>query len=240
MGCKANLTRAFKIESAPATRPAILEKGGSLRHIGWMASLAFGVALVFVPPGYAQKTSTTFDEKFVFSQHMRYAWQENHLTRQHPDTNELMDLKIVKAVNQLLFAKGFVEVKDKPDFYLYDDRGGGAMFAVGGASQASSAPRAPNDPTPTYGLGNGQALAPASWLKVNGQIVFHMLYATARKPVWETIYSKTFRDPDKALRNFDKEVNELVSKSFKEFHTNLGNNWICNPPYMFELGSPRF
>lgn|GEM_PF-1583985 len=193
------------------------EKGGALRRIGWMPSL-LGVALIFLPPAYAQRTSTTFDEKFVFSQHMRYAWRENHLvTRQHPDTNELMDLKIVKAVNQLLMAKGFVEVKDKPDFYLYYDGGGGAMFAVGGASQANSSPRAPSDPTPTYGLGNGPAMAPASWLKVNGQIVFHMLDATSRKLVWETVYSKTFRDPDKALRNFDKEVNELVSKSFKEF-----------------------
>jgi len=51
---------------------------------------------------------------------MRYAGIESHLTtRQHPDTNELMDLKILKAVNQLLLAKGFVELKDKPDFYLH-------------------------------------------------------------------------------------------------------------------------
>jgi len=138
---------------------------------------------------------------------MSYAGIESHLTtRQHPDTNELMDLKIVKAVNQLLLAKGFVELKDKPAFYLHY------------AAQVRRTPRlAPSDPMPTYGLGNGPAMAPASWLKEIGQIVFHMLDATSRKPVWERVYSKTFRDPDKALRNFDKEVNELVSKSFKEF-----------------------
>src|SRR5258705_11969405 len=89
-----------------------------------MAPLALGVALVFVPPGYAPKTSTTFDEKFVFSQHMRYAWRENHLmTRQHPDTNELMDLKIGNAVNQLLFAKGFLEVKDSRIFIFITTAG---------------------------------------------------------------------------------------------------------------------
>jgi len=27
--------------------------------------------------------------------------------------------------------------------------------------------------------------------------------AKSRKTIWETTYSKTFRDPDKALRNFD-------------------------------------
>jgi hypothetical protein len=60
-------------------------------------------------------------------------------------------------------------------------------------------------------------MAPSTWLKVNGEIVFHMIDAESQKPVWETIYSKTFRDPDKALRNLDKEVNELVSRSFRDF-----------------------
>jgi hypothetical protein len=190
----------------------------SLHPIGWLATVVFGQVLLFAPTGIAQKTTTTFDHKFIFSQHTRYAWRENHLmTRQHPDTNEVMDLKIVKAVNQLLSARGFVEVKEKPDVYLYYDGGGDTQDAGGGASRVNSTPVAPNDRAPTYGLGNGPAMAPASWLKVNGEIVFHIIDATSRKPVWETIYSKTFRDPDKALRNFDKEVNELVSKSFKDF-----------------------
>ena len=65
----------------------------------------------------AQKVTTTGDDKYSFSDHKHYAWRENRLmTRQNPDTNEVMDLKIVKAVNQLLAAKGFVEVKEKPDF----------------------------------------------------------------------------------------------------------------------------
>jgi len=53
-----------------------------------------------VPALLAQKISTTFDNKFSFSEHKRYAWRENRLvTRQHPDTNEVMDLKIIKTVN---------------------------------------------------------------------------------------------------------------------------------------------
>jgi Domain of unknown function (DUF4136) len=141
------------------------------------------------------------------------------MTRQHPDTNEIMDLKIVKAVNQTLLAKGFVEVKENPDFYIYYDGGGDMLISAGAAERASSAPLSPTDRTPTYGLGNGPALAPATWLKVNGQIVFYMT-DESKKTIWETTYSKTFRDPDKALRNFDKVVNELVSKSFKDFPPN--------------------
>jgi len=68
-------------------------------------------------------------------------------------------------------------------------------------------------------LGNGPALAPSTWLKVNGQIVFYIT-DESRKIIWETTYNKTFRDPNKAIRNLDKEVTELVSKSFKEFPPN--------------------
>jgi hypothetical protein len=139
------------------------------------------------------------------------------MTRQHPDTNEVMDLKIVKAVNQTLAARGFAEVKEKPDFYVRYDGGGNSQFLAGGQAQAGSAPLAPSDPTPTYGLGSGPALAPATWLKVNGQIIFHMTDAESKKTIWEATYTKTFRDPDKALRNLDKEVAELVEKSFKDF-----------------------
>jgi len=139
------------------------------------------------------------------------------MTRQHPDTNEEMDLKIVRAVNQTLTPKGYIEVKNEPDFYVYYDGGGDMQINAGGQNQANSNPLAPSDAAPTYGLGNGPALAPSTWLKVNGQIVFHIIAAESRKTVWEATYSKTFRDPQKAIRNLDKEVHELVSKSFKDF-----------------------
>ncbi len=166
----------------------------------------------------AQKISTKFESDYSFTEHKRYAWRENRLmTRQHPDTNEVMDIKIVKAVNQLLAARGFAEVKDKPDFYLYYDGGGNSLVRAGGKDQANSTSLNPVDRTPTYGMGNGPALAPSTWLKVNGEIVFHMTDVESGKTVWETTYSKTFHDPDKALRNMDKEVSELVAKSFKDF-----------------------
>ena len=127
-----------------------------------------------------------------------------------------MDLKIVKAVNQTLIAKGFAEVKEKPDFYIYYDGGGDTELRGGVQTQANSTSLGPNDLTPTYGLGNGPAMAPSTWLKVNGQIVFHIT-DESRKLVWEKTYKKTFHDPQKAMRDMDKVVGELVSKSFKDF-----------------------
>jgi Domain of unknown function (DUF4136) len=178
--------------------------------------LACAMTIAFLALG--QKTDTKFDEQYNFSQHKRYKWRENRLmTRQNPDTNEIMDRKIVKAVNQLLASKGFVEVQDKPDFYVSYDGGGDAQIGAGGTNSAGSGPTTSADLSPSYGLGNGPALAPSTWLKLKGQIEFHIVDAGSQKPVWETTYSKTFRDPNKALRNMDKEVNELVSKSFKDF-----------------------
>jgi hypothetical protein len=180
--------------------------------------LVLAGALSVTLTALAQKTDTKFDGQYNFSQHKRYKWRENRLvTRQNPDTNEVMDLKIVKAVNQMLGSKGFVEVQDKPDFYVYYNGGGDAQIGAGGANLAGSSPTTSADVSPSYGLGNGPTLAPSTWLKLKGQIEFHIVDAGSQKPVWETTYSKTFRDPDKALRNMDKEVNELVSKSFKDF-----------------------
>jgi Domain of unknown function (DUF4136) len=175
-------------------------------------------ALFLAQVTFAQKVSTKLDDKYSFTEHKRYAWRGNRLmTRQNPDTNEVMDIKIVKAVNQVLGAKGFVEVKDNPDFYISYDGGGNVQLGPGGASQAGSGPSTSADIGPDYGLGNGPTLAPTTWMKVNGQIEFHIVDAVTQKPVWEATYSKNFRDPDKALKNMDKEVNELVTKSFKDF-----------------------
>jgi Domain of unknown function (DUF4136) len=175
-------------------------------------------ALFVAQTAFAQKVSTKLDAKYSFAEHKRYEWRGNRLvTRQNPDTNEVMDIKIVKAVNQLLAARGFVEVKEKPDFYIFYDGGGNVQLGSGGASQAGSGPTTSADIGPDYGLGNGPSLSATTWMKVNGQIEFHIVDAAAQKPLWETIYSKNFRDPDKALKNMDKEINELVAKSFKDF-----------------------
>jgi len=166
----------------------------------------------------AQKTTTKYDEHYDFSQHKRYQWRENRLvTRQNPDTNQVMDLKIVKAVNQLLAAKGFVKVQDNPDFYIYYDGGGNVKLAAGSGTQGGSGRVTTAEIAPDYGLGEGPNLTPATWLKVNGQIEFHLMDAVSQKSLWDTTYSKTFRDPNKALRDLDQEVNELVTRSFRNF-----------------------
>jgi len=118
-----NLWAAFFTKAAPrlATLTGYPANRSLSRDRACQLSLLFFIMLT-APIAFAQKTSTTYDKTFDFSGHKRYAWRENHLmTHQHPDTNEMMDLKIVKAVNQTLIARGFVEVKDRPDFYINYD-----------------------------------------------------------------------------------------------------------------------
>jgi hypothetical protein len=111
-----------------------------MRHIGWLSLLILGQTILHAPSAFAQKTSTTFDDKFSFAQHQRHTCHENRLvvTRQHPDTNEMMALKIVKAVNQALGARGFLEVKDMPDFYPYYDGDGDSQAGLGGEHRVNS------------------------------------------------------------------------------------------------------
>ena len=187
------------------------------RRTGWGMLVALLVACVALS-ARAQKTTSDFDKNYDFAAHKKYKWRENRLvTRQNPDTNEVLDIKIVKAVNKNLAAKGFEVVTDKPDFYIYYDGGGNSDFAAGGASKAGDGPTTSADVAPGYGLGNGPTLAPRQWLTVDGQIEFYVVSAVTQKPVWESTYKKTFRDPNKALKNMDKEVDTLVEKTFKEF-----------------------
>jgi hypothetical protein len=175
-------------------------------------------ALLLAVGARAQKVSTTFDEQYDFAEHKSYKWRDNRLvTQQNPDTNAIMDRKIVRNVNELLKSKGFVEVQENPDFYLYYDGGGNLSMAAGGENNAGAGPKTSADAQPDYGALGGPSLAPSTWLKVSGVIEFHMVDVKTKKPVWETTYSKTFKDRDKALKDMDKEVHELVTKSFKAF-----------------------
>jgi Domain of unknown function (DUF4136) len=187
------------------------------RAIVW--GLFVSSCVMFLPPGArAQKATTEFDKNYDFSAHKKYKWRENRLmTRQNPDTNQVLDIKIVKAVNKNLAAKGYEEVADKPDFYIYYDGGGNSDFAAGGATRAGDGPTTSADVAPGYGLGNGPTLSPRQWLTVDGQIEFYIVSAATQKPVWESTYKKTFRDPNKALKNMDKEVDTLVEKVFNDF-----------------------
>ena len=141
-------------------------------------------------PASAQKATTPFDHNYVFSQFKRYQWRENRLlTRQSPDTTELMDLKIGQGRQPATKArKDLLRLRTSPI----------STSTTMAVRTQTCVPAVPpkQAPVPRHPLSAASA---------------------SKKPVWETTYSKTIRDPHKALRDMDKEVNELVAKSFKDF-----------------------
>ena len=87
-----------------------------MRKVGMKCMVPMLVCAATMALGaWAQKVDTKLDESYDFSEHKTYKWRENRLmTQQNPDTNYMMDKKIVRIVNETLKSRGFVEVHDNP------------------------------------------------------------------------------------------------------------------------------
>ena len=182
-GCVGHGKTLRKIAPVVAIVSCEVQRGGVMRRgIGWgLLVISLGMCLTQVlerkrPPQNSTRI-TIFPRKEIQVEGKSFGDAPN------PDTNEVLDIKIVKAVNKNLAAKGFVEVADKPDFYILLRWGEGTQnLAAGGASKAGDGPATSADVAPGYGLGNGPTLAPQQWLAVDGQIEFYIVVRTTQKP----------------------------------------------------------
>jgi hypothetical protein len=180
----------------------------------------FSIAQLGVAAGFlvmcatlsAQKVSTNFDKSFDFTNHRRYAWRQNHIiTRQGRQNDALIDDKIVQDVNRNLATKGFVEDTTNPDFFISYEAGAGDFTADVEGFHASPAPRSNEPQGPVYGIPQNV------WYSVDGHVVFHLVEAKSNLPVWTATATKKIRDPHKGMKNMEKQVEQIVSKTFKSF-----------------------
>lgn len=189
--------------------------------------LAFLFALLLsVRLSSAQNVKTDYVKDYNFASLKRFAWRKNHLfTMRHPEDNEVLDRKIMRAVSSELAAKGIVEVAANPDFYLFYHGGPGDEGIQTGASPPATWDSVqPPALIPAAGSGTRNArgelnagLAPGVWYSMQGQIVFYAEDAKSKVVVWQGTATKTWHDPQKARKNEDKEIKQIVSKSFKDF-----------------------
>lgn len=178
-----------------------------IKHVG----IAAGV-LVICATLAAQKVSTNFDKNFDFTNHRRYAWRQNHIvTRQGKQNDELINQKIVQDVNRNLTEKGFVEDTANPDFFISYEAGAGDFTADIEGFHATPAPRLNEPQGPVYGIPQNV------WYSVDGHIVFHLVAAKSDQPVWTATATKKIRDPHKGMKDMEKQVQQIVSKTFKSF-----------------------
>ena len=163
----------------------------------------------------AQKVKTTYNGNFDFATHKRYAWGKNHIiTRQGPRNDALIDQKIVFDVNRNLAQKGFIEDSTNPDFLISYDAGAGDISADMEGGHMPPPPR-PNEPiTPVYGIPQN------IWYSVDGHITFHLVTPDTKQPIWTAAATKKIRDPHKAMKDMEKQVEQFVSKTFKSFPPN--------------------
>ena len=183
------------------------------------------VWLVTARPSSPQNVKTAFAKDYNFGGLKRFAWKNNHLmTNRHPDDNKLLDQKIMRVVTQDLAAKGIVEDAANPDFYLFYHAGPGEEgLQVGASAPAGIESIQPAEINPAgtsmwaAGAGTNVGFAPNVWYSVQGKFVFFALDAKTKEVIWEGTATKKWNDPQKARKNEDKEIRQVVDKSFKEF-----------------------
>lgn len=190
----------------------------------------FGLALLFVAlsvprPSYAQKVTTEWAKGFDFGKLKRFAWRKNNLvTIRHPEDNIMLDLKIMRVITQELASKGIVEDSSNPDFYLFYHAGpGDEGLQVAAATPEGLDSIHPPALNPTgsntwsVGAGSTAGFAPNVWYSVEGKFVFYAVDCKSKIVIWQGTTTKKWHDPQKARRNEDKEIRQIVGKSFKNF-----------------------
>jgi hypothetical protein len=174
---------------------------------------SFGAALMVfcaVVGVAAQKVTTDSPRGFDFESHRHYAWKQNHiLTRQGHENDAIIDQKIVASVNRILGGKGFSEDSAKPDFFISYDAGAPVSNADIEAGPGPQTATSPLNPYP----GLNQNI----WYSVDGVITFHLTDAASKQIVWTATASKKIRDPQKAISDLDRQVDQFVEKTFKSF-----------------------
>jgi Domain of unknown function (DUF4136) len=161
----------------------------------------------------AQKVSITLSKSFDFANHKRYAWRQNHIvTRQGRQNDALIDQKIVQDVNHDLAAKDFVEDSTNPDFFIFYEAGASDLtMDVEGTYSSTPPPRLNEPQAPIYGIPQNV------WYSVDGHITFHLVDARSDQPIWTATAKKKIRDPHKGMKDMEKQVKQIVSKTFKSF-----------------------
>jgi len=168
--------------------------------------------LLFAGSSNAQKITTTVNNPFDFATAKHYAWKENHIiTRQGKTNDALIDKKIVEEVNRTLQAKGFSEDAADSDFYVSYDAGSSDTTAAVEGGITQHPPVSTAVPPPVYGIPQNV------WYSVDGIIAFHLLDAKTGKPIWTAVAKKKIHDPHKGMKDMPKQIEQIVSKSFKKF-----------------------
>lgn len=171
-----------------------------MKSLKWLLVL---MAVSLVPACGGAKTTVDYDRQTDFSKYKTYAYEKGT-----PVDNQLIDQRIVAALESQMSAKGFRKVESNPQVY--------ATYHAATQDQKQFV-------TDTMGYGYGAGwrwgggMGTSTTREVNytvGTVVVDLWDASTKKLIWRGTASKTVEDdPSKSTKN----INEGMAKMFAEY-----------------------
>ena len=172
-------------------------------------TLALAVALALVPAiASAQKTTYDFDKSASFAQFKSFTMRDGT-----PTKNELIDKRIVAAIEAQLAAKGFVRNDNAPDVVVlfhvaYDEQKDISSFSSGPMYGGYG-----------YGWGGGWGTTTTD-VRVRdilvGTLAVDMVDAKKKQVVWRGLGTKEI-DTNAKPEKRDQNISKAVEKIFKNY-----------------------
>jgi hypothetical protein len=156
----------------------------------------------------AQKTTYDFDKTATFNSFHTYAWQEGT-----PTKNELIDKRIIAAIEAQLAAKGFTKSETAPDVFV--------VFHVAFDEQKDISSYSSGPMYGGYGYGWGGGWGSTSTdVRVReilvGTLAVDMVDAKNKTVAWRGLGTKEIDTTAKPEKR-DQNINKAVEKIFKNY-----------------------
>jgi hypothetical protein len=180
-------------------------------------TLGVVVVLLAVAPISAReiKIKSDYDKSNDFSRYKRYAIGKNFLlTHQTPDVQANIDLVLVESLNRHLQAKGFIVDENHPDFMITYEAG--SLAKADTSAQPDMYYGVPSD-SPAFGQAGLEGIPAAVWTYALAKLKLTVTDVGSGNAVWTARASENIQDPQKALTNLKKKVDDLMAKTLKSF-----------------------
>jgi hypothetical protein len=181
--------------------------------VQYMGLCAVAVMLT-AAPGSAQKVKTTFDKTNDFSHYKRYAIGKNFIiTRQPADVQAQIAQVLLDSMNRQLAAKGFIHDEDHPDFRIKYEAG-----ALPGADVGGQPDMLYGQPVgPTFGVVGLNGIPGNVWTYAMAKLFLTVTDTNSGKPVWTGQTQQKVKDVQKALKDVNSMIDDLMAKTLKTF-----------------------
>ncbi len=169
------------------------------------------LAAVSIP---AQDVKTTVNPNQDFSKYRKYAWRNMSIANEMIPEEVKRTVQLIKnAGNRELAQKGYVEDSENPDFYVevstLGTRDAGLAGNVGWLYKYDGY----GTINPQYGAAPGTTV----WMAVTSRGNIVVTDRATNAVVWQAQTLKKYEKPDKAMKNLEQEVNNVMKKALKSF-----------------------